>query len=96
MNLIDFDKIFRSLTSLPIAKYVTPPRIWTDGKEVVSIWVPTETEKAKIAAGEPIILRLLPGTTPHPACCLQCFDGSEPARYSAAGTSLQPHERSGS
>ena len=41
-------------------------RVWTDGAECISAWMPTETERAALIAGEPVFLRVRSGATQYP------------------------------
>lgn len=67
MNPIDFPQAMRTLGAPEGSTNVTPLRVWTDGRECISCWMPTEEERQWLAAGEPICLRLLSGGTMPPA-----------------------------
>lgn len=66
MNPIDFPQADRSLSAPAGSSDVTPLRIWTDGRECISCWMPTEAERAALAAGEAVYVRCLSGVTQYP------------------------------
>ena len=63
---IDFPQAFRTLGAPEGSPDVTPLRVWTDGRECISAWMPTEGERAQLIAGEPLFLRVTSGATMHP------------------------------
>ena len=68
MNPVDFPQAQRSLGAPPGAEDVTPLRVWSDGKTCISAWMPTEEERQRIAAGEPVYLHVMMGWTMPPVC----------------------------
>jgi hypothetical protein len=66
MNPVDFPQAVKTLGPPQGAGSCGGLRVWTDGEVCVSAWMPTEEERAKIAAGEPVFLWVMFGSTQPP------------------------------
>jgi hypothetical protein len=67
MNPIDFPQANKTLGAPQgMGNNCTALRVWTDGTACLSAWMPTEEERAKIAAGEPVFLWVVFGQTQPP------------------------------
>lgn len=78
MEPIDFPQANRTLGPPSGMDNCGGLRVWTQGEFCVSSWMPTEEERARLAAGEPVWLFVWFGAT-QPPVALQVgtpFDGS--------------------
>lgn len=63
---IDFPQANTTLGTPDSASDVVPLRVFRNGEECISCWMPTEAERSAIAAGRPVYLRVFSGLTQPP------------------------------
>lgn len=63
---IDFPQSNTTLGAPSTTRDVLPLRLFRNGEECISCWMPTEAERQAIAAGHPVYLRVMSGLSQPP------------------------------
>lgn len=66
MNPVDFPQANKALGPPSERGNCGGLKVWTDGEVCLSAWMPTEEERRRIAAGEPVWLWVHQGATQPP------------------------------